>query len=328
MGVARGAAAFEDINCLSAVSAEEDSWDSDSAEGSSASTTASSSGGDSARGFCGANAGIVRTKGVGRQAHRCRLLEKYVHFMMHGSGRNRFWKINHRWPGLQLISTNPLIFLVPNLLSKETCEAIIKKGTDGLRPSTMARGRYQGRALQQAFKETVRDSFDCKMHWDECRGIQQILSGVLDMPVENFEPPKVIRYQTGQQFERHLDGFPTKQPRGSSYDPQPYGNRVVAAIVYLNDVESGGETVFTEAMVDGKPLAITPKQGCGVIHFPCFLPSMDHWQRGARDERTYHRGAPAMGEKWIMTQFGHEGALRRKFYSPTGEPPRLSATNL
>ncbi len=39
-----------------------------------------------------------------------------------------FWYINKEYPGLRAISKDPWIFLVPNLLSREQCEALMTKG--------------------------------------------------------------------------------------------------------------------------------------------------------------------------------------------------------
>jgi hypothetical protein len=70
-----------------------------------------------------------------------------------------------------------------------------------------------------------------------------------DFPFIDIEPISVQRYQIGQFYKPHCDSGPTLQ-------------RVVSALVYLNNVDGGGETEFTH--FDYK---VSPRAGRVVI-FP------------------------------------------------------------
>ena len=70
------------------------------------------------------------------------------------------------------------------------------------------------------------------------------------------------------------------------------GQRVATVVVYLADVEGGGETVFP-----GIGLSIRPRAG-SAAYFEYFN------QQGLVDSRCLHAGAPvSRGEKWIATKW-------------------------
>lgn len=60
---------------------------------------------------------------------------------------------------------------------------------------------------------------------------------------ENGEELQVLRYEEGQKYEPHYDYFVDKIniARG--------GHRLATVLMYLTDVEKGGETVFPKAEV-------------------------------------------------------------------------------
>lgn len=60
---------------------------------------------------------------------------------------------------------------------------------------------------------------------------------------ENGEDMQVLRYEHGQKYDPHFDYFsdPVNIARG--------GHRIATVLMYLSDVEKGGETVFPSAEV-------------------------------------------------------------------------------
>ena len=52
-----------------------------------------------------------------------------------------------------------------------------------------------------------------------------------------MEEPQVVRYELGQQFTWHYDAVPPTM-KGNA------GQRVATILVYLNNVDNGGCTVF------------------------------------------------------------------------------------
>lgn len=60
---------------------------------------------------------------------------------------------------------------------------------------------------------------------------------------DNGEDIQVLRYEYGQKYDAHFDYFADKVniARG--------GHRMATVLMYLSDVEKGGETVFPSAEV-------------------------------------------------------------------------------
>jgi prolyl 4-hydroxylase len=105
---------------------------------------------------------------------------------------------------------------------------------------------------------------------------------------------QILHYAAGGEYQPHFDYFPPDQ-EGSMVHTSRGGQRVATLIVYLNDVESGGTTIFPEARV-----AVTARQG-GAVYFRYMN------GRGQLDPMTLHGGAPVTnGEKWIMTKWMRE----------------------
>ncbi|MGZ5781611.1 MAG: prolyl hydroxylase family protein, partial [Burkholderiaceae bacterium] len=77
------------------------------------------------------------------------------------------------------------------------------------------------------------------------------------------------------------------------------GQRVATLILYLNDVEEGGETEFPEI-----GLKIIPKAG-NALYFAYMNSSSQP------DPLTLHAGRPVLkGEKWIATRWVRERAYK------------------
>ncbi|GMH42454.1 hypothetical protein BSKO_10373 [Bryopsis sp. KO-2023] len=61
------------------------------------------------------------------------------------------------------------------------------------------------------------------------------------LPKENQESMQVLHYEIGQKYDSHWDWF-KEQPQFK--EELHGGNRIATVVMYLKDVEEGGETVF------------------------------------------------------------------------------------
>ncbi|WP_426287314.1 2OG-Fe(II) oxygenase [Luteibacter sp. E-22] len=105
---------------------------------------------------------------------------------------------------------------------------------------------------------------------------------------------QAMRYGVGAQYVPHFDFFPPDDP-GSQSHLKNGGQRVSTLIMYLNDVEAGGETVFPR--ID---FSYVPRKG-QALYFEYRAPD------GSLDPLSLHGGAPVIrGEKWILTKWMRE----------------------
>lgn len=190
----------------------------------------------------------------------------------------------------------PQIVVFDNLLSDDECEAMIERSRDKLRPSTTVNPGTGARDVIRA-----RSSEGAWFHIGEDELIQRLerrFATLMSCPVENGEGLQVLRYGVGGEYRQHFDYFPPSQA-GSNVHLKYGGQRVATLIVYLNDVDSGGETIFPEI-----GMSVVARRG-GAVYF--------RYMNGSRqlDPLTLHGGAPVLcGEKWIMTKWVREGPNR------------------
>ena len=76
---------------------------------------------------------------------------------------------------------------------------------------------------------------------------------VTGIPENKYESFQILQYKEGQFYRRHHDSSNTNKNK-------PAGHRVLTFFLYLNDVEEGGETRFTNL-----DISVTPKKVCRFV---------------------------------------------------------------
>ena len=102
------------------------------------------------------------------------------------------------------------------------------------------------------------------------------------------------RYAVGQQFKAHHDFFHVDQPYWAAME-RSGGQRTWTAMVFLNQPEAGGQTVFPQTGI-----ALAPRAG-----------NLVAWNNldaeGRPNPDTLHRGSPvAAGAKYVVTKWYRE----------------------
>jgi prolyl 4-hydroxylase len=106
-----------------------------------------------------------------------------------------------------------------------------------------------------------------------------------------------VVYLPGQGYRAHHDALQQPAP-GEEPLFRPAGNRVITAMIYLNTIIAGGETVFPKFGV-----SIAPRAGT-----LAFWRNLD--EQGAPDDRMIHlANATAAVDKFIATAWFRERAL-------------------
>ena len=188
------------------------------------------------------------------------------------------------FPEVRQLHADPPVFEIPNFFSAAECDAYVEKTerADALQMNSQAYSSLSKRTSTTWYLpfKTV----------PELLSRAERLTGV---PLECYEEPQVVRYETGQQFSWHLDALPPPVVKAQA----PAGNRLGTLIVYLNTLPSsaGGATSFQDLK-----LAVKPEKGKALLFFPCFAD-------GRSDDRTTHCGQVSMETKWIAQIWIRQG---------------------
>ena len=150
-----------------------------------------------------------------------------------------FHAIDTTFPGLQLVSEEPYIFVVPNFLNKDEAAALVEK----MEQSTSR----EIASSEKLLKLGDRTSSSVIPRNDEVPGIRQRIASLANVSPQQMQPLKITRYDEGGVFKKHTDCTVALDASGS-YSPQQqpdrFPNRFCTVLIYLNNCERGGRTGF------------------------------------------------------------------------------------
>ncbi|PIC67470.1 2OG-Fe(II) oxygenase [Sporosarcina sp. P21c] len=180
---------------------------------------------------------------------------------------------------------DPLVVVLGNMLSDEECDELIRLSTDKLKRSKigMVHAENEIRTSSSMFIEEQDNQMVMR--------IEKRIEAVMNIPIEHGERLQILHYLPGQQYKAHHDFF--------SAASNVSNNRISTLVMYLNDVEQGGETFFPHLK-----LSVTPKKGMA-IYFEYF------YNDSLLNDLTLHGGAPVeIGEKYVATQWMRKQRVR------------------
>jgi len=184
-----------------------------------------------------------------------------------------------------VLNREPLIMRFERVLTDDECRELIESAAPRLKES---------RLVNKVVSE-IRTSRGMFFEEDESPFISRIerrIAQLMHVPVEHAEGLQVLHYGPGQEYRAHHDYFAPGTPSARN-------NRISTLVIYLNDVEEGGETVFPLLEI-----AVKPKRG-SAVYFEYFYgnPELNHL--------TLHSSAPVIrGEKWVATQWMRRQRVR------------------
>jgi prolyl 4-hydroxylase len=186
----------------------------------------------------------------------------------------------------------PAIAVLAEVLDEDECEALIALARPRLTPSTVVD--------PQTGKDTVADyrsssgMFFRPAETDLVARLDRRVSEIMNLPAQHGEGFQVLHYLAGGFSAPHFD-FLIPSNAANQASIARSGQRVSTLVIYLNDVESGGETLFPET-----GLSVVPRRGHAVyFEYANAL--------GQVDRRTLHAGQPVLrGEKWVATKWMRE----------------------
>lgn len=176
------------------------------------------------------------------------------------------------------------IFAIGDFLSPAECQRLCMMIDVTAKPSTLHEQDYAS-----GFRTSYSGDLDQRDPF--VMGISRRIDDRLGMNPICGEAIQGQRYLPGQQFKPHNDWFYTSE-KYWELERKRGGQRSWTAMAFLNEVEEGGETHFTEVGVK-----IEPKPGVLLV-WNNALPD------GTPNEDTMHAGTPVVkGAKYVFTKW-------------------------
>ncbi|BAT99938.1 hypothetical protein LR48_Vigan499s005300 [Vigna angularis] len=204
---------------------------------------------------------------------------------------------------VEVVSWEPRAFVYHNFLTKEECDYLIDVAKPNMQKSTVV-DSDTGKSKDSRVR-TSSGTFLARGRDKIIRKIEKKLAHFSFIPVEHGEGLQVLHYEVGQKYEPHYDYFL------DDFNTKNGGQRIATVLMYLTDVEEGGETVFPAAKGNfssvpwwnelsdcgKKGLSIKPKRGDALL-FWSMKPD------ATLDPSSLHGGCPVIkGNKWSSTKW-------------------------
>lgn len=200
-------------------------------------------------------------------------------------------------------SERPYVVALGNVLTADECAALIEYARPNLKRAEVV-GANPGESMvdeRRTADETVIELGETPL----VARIDARIRELTGLPVAHGEGLQVMHYRVGGEYQPHFDFFDGATP--GSLSRLRFGQRVATMVIYLNDVEAGGETAFPDAGIE-----VAPQAGNAV-----YFAYAD--AQGRCDRLSFHGGNPVVaGEKWIATKWLRD----RPFPSAFGPHPK------
>lgn len=226
----------------------------------------------------------------------------------------RYIPVDLDLPGVRVQHFDPPVLTIDRFFTEDQCQELIAAAaaTGELQTSLVGAGYADGGGALGAAANTRRTSTSMLLTAPVLAG-QPLLAGLVQqlhaggrrlMPTPDawgpqgqlpapgqycYEALQVARYEPGQYFMSHEDGFPVELAHTNGF------NRHATLLLYLNDVQQGGATHFEHLAI-----SVQPQCGKALLFFPSFAD-------GTPDARTLHAAQDAVDSKWVTQQWVARG---------------------
>jgi len=195
-------------------------------------------------------------------------------------------------PQVVLTVQVPNMSLFTNFLSEQDCKELIDEASKSLNKSKVV-GVGGKATLHEA--RTNSGAFLGRGSSPLVERIEQHISMLTGIPIENGEGLQISRYETGEEYKPHHDYF---NPKREDFDEKikSNGQRVATFLMYLNTPEDGGQTTFPDAKIE-----VPAVMGNALLF---------RYPKADRNELTLHGGTPVKaGVKWIAVKWLRDRAF-------------------
>lgn len=157
---------------------------------------------------------------------------------------NDVYEIGHQ------VADDPLVWVVDDFVTESEREHILQ----------LATGRMTAAKVSQIGDNVVSEKRTGSTAWiahDQTPTIRDLVarvSALVAVPATHAESLQVVHYAESQEYRPHYDAWDVTTAKGREKTVLG-GNRLVTALMYLNEVEGGGATVFPnlELEIDALP---------------------------------------------------------------------------
>ena len=195
---------------------------------------------------------------------------------------------------MNTLCNDPYLYTIDNFLTDKECNFIINASKDNLKlagVSTMNLEKGKG----DKYKGRTNSSYWMKHDaYPETLKIAKKIAKKIGCSYKCFEMFQVIHYFESEEYKYHYDAYDKEETEKYEKFTKDRGNRLRTVLVYLNDVEEGGETGFDSLNEYRGTIKVSPKKGRMVV----FTNVNDD---GSLNKKSRHAGLPVLkGEKWAF----------------------------
>lgn len=188
-------------------------------------------------------------------------------------------------------SEDPHVYTLDNFITPEECQHIIQEAKPhlqramvgaGLDPNNMNGTYSKNRTGTNCWFPHNHDSIFTR--------IGERIAKEVGHPFTNAEQFQVVHYDVGEEFKDHYDGWEQDGTSEHFHNFKFGGNRLLTALIYLNDVKEGGGTKMTKLNH-----LVEAKQGRVLVFEDCYKGTNN------RHPLSEHCGMPVIqGEKYAV----------------------------
>jgi len=204
------------------------------------------------------------------------------------------------------LADDPVVVVVDDFVTEAECKHVINQARRDMGSAKVTRdGTYQASAGRTGEVAWVKHG-----HTPIVRGLVKRVSELVAIPVSHAESLQVVHYGETQEYRPHHDAWDLSTANGKERTAAS-GQRLITALMYLNEVDAGGATEFP-----GLKIQIEPVPGrMALFH--------NTSESGDLHRKSLHGGLPVVGgEKWVANLW-----FRERPYSPGGGArPRPATT--
>lgn len=203
---------------------------------------------------------------------------------------------------MNLLSEDPKIYTIDKFLSDEECQHFIDISREKFQRSLVT-------SNEGNFASTQRTSQNYWLPHDKDEitlRIAKKIAVLVNYPLDNAEMYQIIYYTKNQQYYNHCDGWHFNKSDESKMCLLRGGQRMVTALVYLNDVEAGGGTLFSKLNI-----SVAPKRGKLLVFYNC------KDRTNVINTMTEHAGTQVIeGEKYAFNLWFRQQSLNTEYIHP------------